>query len=299
MTIDSITKAATHLTEIGKLSAWLEDQALHRSDDRLMPGGRATVALAHVGSPREWAENIAADELYHLSHCTKFDHSKCRYAEAAADEDNDGPVLQDLLFWSEAWRDEHGYELDRRPTIATEANFLRGSLEWAWANEPHWDDFVRDLESAQTKLENLLMRGVRAERGVPCMYDECKDAKGQGKRLVRKMVPGRDKETGLKTWRLTNWHCPRCHREWDEERYRASIAAAAWSAQSETIGGQVWCTAKFAARQVGRTESCVRGWIAKHGWATVCLVVGRRIGYVNLAEVEQHAAKAKRRGRAA
>lgn len=294
MNTDSITKAATHLTEIGKLAAWLEDQAIHRSDDRLMPGGRATVALAYVGSPREWAENIAADELYHLSRCTKFDHSKCRYAEAAADEDNDEPVLQTLLFWSEAWRDEHGYELGRRPTIGTEVNFLRGTLEWAWANELHWDDFVQDLADAQTKLENLLMRGIRSERGVPCMYDEC-----GGKRLVRKMVPARD-EGGYKVWRLTNWHCPRCHREWDEERYRASIAAAAWDAQCQEIDGETWCTVKYAARKVDRTESCVRAWVAKHAdWPIVCMVRGRRVGFVRLTDVEGHAAKAKRRNRAA
>jgi hypothetical protein len=291
--IDSITKAATHLTEIGKLAKWLEDQALHRSDDRLMPGGRATVALAHVGSPREWAENINADEIYHLTTCTKASHARCRYAEAAADEDNDEPVLQTLLFWSEAWRTEHGYQLDRRPTIGSESNFLRGSLEWAWANELHWEDFVADLEAAQTKLENLLMQGIRSERGVPCMYDECK-----GKRVVRKMVPTRDVH-GNKVWRLTDWHCPRCHREWNEERYKASIAAAAWAAQSEDIEGEVWCTAKYAARRVDRTESCVRGWITKHGWPLVCVVRGQRVGFVRLNDVEEHAAKAKRRNRAA
>lgn len=300
MSTDSITKAATCLTEIGKLAAWLEDQAIHRSADRLMPGGRATVALAYVGSPREWAENIAADELYHLSHCIKFDHRGCHYAEAAADEDNDEPVLQTMLFWSEAWREEHGYEAERRPDgslkcdIATEANFLRGSLNWAWANEIHWDDFVQDLETAQTKLENLLIQGIRSERGVPCMYDECK-----GKRLVRKMVPTRDKATGLKVWTLTNWHCPRCHREWSEERYRASIAAAAWAAQSEDIGGVVWCSTRYAARQVERSESCVRGWITKHKWPTVCLIVGRRVAFVRLADVEEHAETAKRRNGAA
>lgn len=293
MTTDSITKAATHLTEILKLAEWLEDQALHRSDDRLMPGGRATVALAFVGSPREWAENIAADELYHLSHCTKFNHSHCHYAEAAADEDNDEPPLQTLLFWSEQWRTEHGYELDRRPTLATEANFLRGSLNWAWANEVHWDDFVLDLGAAQTKLENMLMRGIRSERGVPCMYDECK-----GKRLVRKMVPSRD-EHGHKVWRLTNWHCPGCHREWNEERYAANIAAAAWKAQSEEIDGETWCSAKYAARRLGRTESCIRAWITKHRWPTACMVRGRRVGFVRLADVEEHAAKAKRRMRVA
>jgi hypothetical protein len=294
MSTDSITKAAGHLTEITKLATWLEDQALNRSDDRLMPGGRATVALAHVGSPRAWAENINADEVYHLSTCTKPNHVRCRYAEAAADEDNDGPVLQDLLFWSEAWRDEHGYQLDRRPTIGSEAAFLRNSLEWAWVNELHWDDFVNDLEAAQTKLENLLLSGIRSERGVPCMYDECR-----GKRVVRKMVPTRDKVSGLKTWALTNWHCPRCHREWNEDAYRRSVAAAAWSAQAEHIDGEVWCTAKYAARQVERTEGCVRVWIAKHGWPTACMVRGRRLGFVRLADVEGHAEKAKRRKRAA
>lgn len=293
MSTDSITKAAAHLTEIEKLAEWLEDQAIHRADDRLMPGGRATAALAYVGSPREWAEQIAADELYHLSTCVKPSHKHCRYAEQAADGDDDETPLQTLLFWSEAWREDHGYELDRQPTIRSETGFLRGSLNWAWANEIHWDDFVCDLEATQTRLENMLQRGIRSERGVPCMYDECK-----GKRLVRKMEPRSDKN-GNKSWELSNWHCPKCHREWDEDRYRSSVAAAVWNAQAEEIEGETWCSAKYAARQVDRTEGCIRGWISKHGWAQLCIVKGRRIGFVRLSDVREHAEKAKRRNRAA
>jgi hypothetical protein len=293
MSTDSITKAATHLTEIGKLAEWLEDQALHRADDRLMPGGRATVALAYVGSPREWAEQVAADELYHLTTCTKPSHRDCHYAEQAAVGEDDESPLQTLLFWSEAWREEHGYSLERRPTLATEINFLRGSLSWAWANEIHWDDFVNDLEATQTRLENLLMAGVRSERGVPCMYDECK-----GKRLVRKLEPTGDGK-GNKVWRLTDWHCPRCHRKWTDEQYAQHIAAAVWRAQAEEIEGETWCSARYAARQVGRTESCVRAWISKHNWPQLCIAAGRRVGFVRLADVKEHADKAKRRNRAA
>lgn len=293
MSTDSITKAAAHLTEIEKLATWLEDQALHRADDRLMPGGRATVALAYVGSPREWAEQIAADELNHLSHCAKFSHKRCTYAEQAAVGEDDETPLQTLLFWSEAWREEHGYELDRQTTLATEVGFLRGSLSWAWANEIHWDDFVRDLSDTQTRLENMLQRGIRSERGVPCMYDECR-----GARLVRKMQPKGDGK-GNKVWELSNWHCPKCHREWDEDGYRNSIAAAAWNAQSEDIDGETWCSPKYAARQVGRTEGCIRGWISKHSWPLICIAAGRRIGFVRLSDVEEHAAKAKRRSTAA
>lgn len=292
MTAD-IDEVARHLSEIAKLSNWLEDQAAHRSDDRLMPGGRATVALAYVGSPREWAENIAADELYHLSICALFDHTRCQYAEAAADEDNDGPPLQTLLFWSEAWREEHGYALDRRPTIASEINFLRGSLNWAWTNELHWRDFCDDVESVKTKLENLLMRGIRSERGVPCMYDECK-----GVRLVRKLDPGRDK-SGHKVWRLTDWHCPKCHRSWNDDAYKRNVAAAIWKAQREEISGDVWCSVKYAARKVDRSESCIRAWVVKHQWPTLCVVAGRRLAFVRLSDVEQHAENAKRRNRAA
>ncbi len=293
MSTDSITKAAKCLTEITKLAGWLEDQAQNRANDRLMPGGQATAALAYVGSPREWAAQVDADELYHLSTCPKVSHRDCRYAEQATIGADDETPLQTLLFWSEAWRDKHGYSLDRRPTIATEVNFLRGSLSWAWANELHWDNFVEDLAATQARLENLLQQGIRSERGVPCMYDECR-----GARLVRKLEPTRDKD-GDKVWRMTDWHCPKCHRSWNEERYRASIAAAAWAAQSEEIDGETWCSAKYAARQVDRTESCVRGWISKHEWPMVCVVKGRRVGFVRLVDVAQHAEKAKRRNRAA
>lgn len=294
MSTDSITKAANHLREIEKLSGWLEDQAANRANDRLMPGGQATAALAYVGSPREWANQVDADELYHLTTCPKPSHRNCRYAEQATIGADDETPLQTLLFWSEQWREEHGYRLERRPTIATEVNLLRGSLSWAWANEVHWNDFVQDLADTQIRLENLLQQGIRSERGVPCMYDECR-----GIRLVRKLQPRGDGQGG-KVWELSKWHCPKCHREWDEDHYRRNIAAAAWNAQREEIDGETWCTVKYAARKVERTESCIRAWVTKHvEWPRICVVKGRRLGFIRLADIEGHAEKAKRRNRAA
>lgn len=254
-------------------------QAIHHAGDRLMPGGEAMVARASVASLDEWSEQVAAAEMHHFATCPRLDHTRCRFAEHVSDEDDQEPPLQTLLFWSEQWRAEAGYELGRRPTIATEANFIRGNLDWAWSNLVEWDDFAADIERARVRVENLLMAGIRSERGVPCLYDECR-----GKRLVRKLEPCRD-EDGNKSWRLTKWHCPSCRRSWDDDRYAAMVTAAAEAAKVEEIDGDIWCTVDYAARRVGRPEATIRSWLHRGHIGTVCIIRGRRVRFVRLADV--------------
>ncbi|GHJ59153.1 hypothetical protein NOK12_16710 [Nocardioides sp. OK12] len=282
-----VVKVAQDLRAIEELFEAVLVQAVHKANDRLMPGGEAMVALASVGSPREWEERIEAAEHYHLATCERLDHTRCRYAEHAADEDGHEPILQTLVFWTEQAR---GYDLDRRPTIATEVNFLRGWLNWAWDNLPEFDDFAKDVRSAKSRLENLLMAGERAERGAPCMYDECK-----GARVMRKLEPYRD-SGGEKAWRWSDWHCPRCKRSWDEDRYAANVAAAHWSTQIEMVGDETWCSVKYAARQAELPESTIRAWVTQtkkqerpvdreFPIVTACVVLGRREGFVCLDHI--------------
>lgn len=291
-----VVKVARDLTEIVRLHDALLVQAIHRASARIdgtsLPGGEAMVALGHVAQPGEWAENVESVEWRHMATCKKLDHSRCW--TGSEDEDDSEPVLQTLLFWSEQWRIEHGYPLEgRRPTVATEANFIRGMLNWAWDNLIEWADFAKDLGDAKTRLENLLLAGERSERGAPCLYDECR-----GVRLVRKLMPGRS-EIGAKVWRLTDWHCPKCKRSWDEDRYAAMVTAANEAAKFEDIDGDVWCSADYAARKVGRSVKTVRTWVNRDQVATICLIAGRRTQFVRLADVERRAEQARRRNRAA
>lgn len=286
-----VVKVSRHLREIETLQEALIVQAIHKArakiDGTSLPGGDAMVALAGVGSPDEWSENVAAAEYHHLATCIKLDHSRCRYAEHASDEDGSEPPLQTLLFWSEQWRRDAGYELDRRPTIATEVNFIRGALNWAWENLVEWSDFAADIKAAKDRLESLLMAGERAERGVPCMYDRVP--------LIRKLEPFRN-QAGEKAWRYSDWHCPKCKRSWDQDRYIANVAAAHWSTQYELVGDETWCSVKYAARQADVPESTIRAWVTQtrkqerpvdvdYPIVTACLTAGRRIGFVCLDEV--------------
>jgi hypothetical protein len=272
---DPRTKVATDLSAIENMTAALLTQAIHKANDREMPGGNATVALASVASPEAW-ENV-----YEAAEATGRDTSYV--------EDNDDiwePPLQTLLFWSEQWREEHGYALDGRPTIASEANYLRWCINWAWENEPHFADFAADIKAARRRLEDVLYAGERVERGVPCMYDECK-----GARLTRKIDDHGNR---------TDWRCPKCKREWDDERYAQMVTAAHEATKFEDIAGETWCAVDYAARVTGRGTKTIRTWINRGEVATVCVVAGRRVQFVNLAEVrERHARAKKRRGRAA
>ncbi|MDR7253724.1 hypothetical protein J2X46_002714 [Nocardioides sp. BE266] len=281
--IHPTAKVARDLSAILDLHARLASQAEHQASHSLMPGGHAMVALGNVANLEAWENLQGATERY------------ARAYTSAEDEDPDEAwsPFQLLEFWSEGWRREHGAEYDARPTIASEANFIRWALDWAWQNEPAWDEFAADVARARTRLENILTEGVRAERGVPCLYDECK-----GARLVRKMQPGRDAE-GRKVWVHSNWHCPKCHREWDESRYAAMVTAGTEAAKSETIDGEEWVTTDLAARRVGRPAATIRQWVHKGKLEVLCIVRGRRIGFVRMAEVWERHDNSKRRSGAA
>lgn len=282
-------KVARDLTEIVDLYARLAAQAENLASHSLMPGGPAMVALGNVANIESWENHHQATERY-------VDHPDERLRRAYTSVEDEDPdeawsPFQLLEFWSEAWRREHGAEYDQRPTIVSEANFIRWALDWAWHNEPAWDDFAGDVRRARVRLEDILSAGSRAERGAPCLYDECK-----GARLVRKMQPARDDE-GRKVWRHSLWHCPRCHREWDEDKYAAMVTAGTEAAKIETINGEEWVTTDLAARRVGRPASTIRQWVHKGKLEVVCIVRGKRIGYVRMAEVwERHAATRRRKG---
>lgn len=263
--ISPLVKVARDLREIETLYEGLLVQAVHKANDRLMPGGEAMVALAPVGSPYEWGENVAAEEFYHLSICNRLDHSRCHYAETEDDEGE--PPLQTLLFWSEQWRAEAGYSLDRRPTIATEANFIRGSLDWAWDNEVHWDDFAKDVRRARVRLENLLYAGSRPPRTrVPCDREVCED-RPPLLRVYGAAIDGA--EDGYK--------CPSCKARFTEDEFQRAYAKRLRSSTGAKYLAQRDAIATLAT--LGRPERTVRKWIDEGDVERYC-EVGSKVIYV-------------------
>lgn len=280
MTDNPRADVAQDLRTIVALHDDLLTQAVHSANDPLMPGGQAMVELAYVALPSQYARQI--DYLEEVLET---------YPDLNHEDDSWEPPLQTLLFWSERWRIDRGFPLeDRRPTIGSEAHFLRTSVDWAWENELHFEDFVKDVADAKRRIENTLSAGNRvAFRGVPCMYESCR-----GTQLVRKTVPTRGKN-GKKTWRLSDWHCPKCKRSWDDDAYARMVTAAHVAAQREEIAGQTWVSLEHAARDVGRPVKTLRTWIDRGLLAVVCVITGRRPRFVPLEDVrEQHERAAQR-----
>lgn len=273
-TSDPVTKVAQDLRAIEDMGVLLLTQAVHKANDRDIPGGNAMVALAPVANPEAWEHRYEASE-----------------ERGAGDyvEDQDAtwePPLQTLLFWSGEWRREHGHELDRRPTITSEAAFIRWALNWAWENEPHFADFARDIRSARARLEAELREGEQIERGAPCLYDACK-----GERLTRQLV--REK----RRWVWTGWKCGRCQRTWTDDRYAAMVTAANEAAKTEQIDAETWSTIEYAARDVGRSVKTIRTWITAGKVSEACIIAGRRKKFVNLDQVRREDTRAGRRAR--
>jgi hypothetical protein len=162
-----VARVARDLTAIVELALQIPAQAIHKANATIdgtgLPGGLAMVSLASVASPEAWENIYEARE----AHGRSSDH--------VADEDDtwESP-LQSLLFWSEQWRIEHNRESDRRPTVGSEAAFIRQCLDWAWDHELQFEDFARDINQARVRLEEVLYAGNRVERTrVHCIDPVC------------------------------------------------------------------------------------------------------------------------------
>lgn len=308
MTDDPVTKVARDLTEIENLTRALEEQVTHKATDRLMPGGRAMVALGPDADLDEWAEQIAYAELHHYAACDKDSHKDCTIAGAEHVEDEDDQWSEDplrsLLFWTDEWRRERGYPLDgRSPTLLTEAAFLRNCLTWAWDNEPHFEDLARDVNRARQALELTVNAGRHVERSrVVC--PDCPD----DRRLIKVHGPLRtigyrcracgtggiispDATHCANPWcwtplppapilasdsREDRWKCTNCKRRFDAADARDALAKQLRSQGAERYVS--WADAVSTLRAQGRAKRTVYKWLeptVEHE-ADVCTECGER-----------------------
>lgn len=230
-------KVARDLTEIVDLHERLAAQAEHQASHSLMPGGHAMVALAGVANLEAWENMNDATERYAKAYTSAEDE----------DPDEAWSPFQILEFWSEQWRRELDAEYDQRPTISSEANFIRHCLDWAWDHELAWDDFVRDIRRARVRLEDILHAGNRVETSrIVC--DQCE---AQAKLIVLRGAADDGSED--------QWKCSYCKERFDRKgMLRAHAAqlrqesAAKYLRQDEAIATLV---------MQGRNERMVRRWL--------------------------------------
>lgn len=254
--VSPVVKVARDLREIVEMCGHLDDQAEHKANARIdghvLPGGLATVAAAGVANIEAWQFKYDAAEAWNAAN----PHKVPRPTDHIEDEDDTWePPLQTLCFWSEQWRAEHGAEYDIRPTVASEANFIRWALDWAWDHEPRFDDFAKDVRRARVRIENVLYAGNRAERTrVVCDRADCETPR----RLIRKYGFAED---GSDDW----WRCPSCKARYDAEGVQKAHAhmlrsegAERWVEQIDAIG---------TLKAQGRSEKTVRAWLASEAIA--------------------------------
>lgn len=231
---DPVTKAARDLTAIESLFLALPDQAEHSSNSRLMPGGTALALMAPHGSHEAWeAMNDTTERTG-------------RHYTSAEDEDPEDSwdTFMLLSYWSEAFRRELDEEHQPKPTILSEASYLRWRLEWAWDHEPRFGDMAADIRKARVRLENVVHAGSRAERSrVVC---DCEDAP----RLIR-------------TWGATaafdGWKCPACKALLSEDDHKRMFAR-----QLRSEGAEKYVPLPEAVavlRDEGRPERTIRKWL--------------------------------------
>jgi hypothetical protein len=305
VTLPDPIKVARDLTALIDYDEQLLTQAIHNANTQVeghsLPGGDAMVALAPVASIVRWHQRVAqAEHDWMTARAVELPNypgllvadSRERPEWGADEEERWEPPLQTVRFWSDHYRNVKQQDWDHVPTLVTEAKFLKFHLDWILTHEPNADRFASDIAAARKRIEDLLSAGERSERGVPCMYEECK-----GVRLVRRLVPSRSKD-GEKVWVQTDWYCPRCKRKWDEETYWRNVNAANERAQTEEIAGATWCSVEYAARKVQRPVKTIRTWVNRGELPVACIIRGRRSRFVPLDDVRARHDQAQRRSRA-
>jgi hypothetical protein len=264
MTTDPVVAVARDLRAIVDYAAALEAEAIAKANDVLMPGGLAMVALGHVATASAYTAALDQAEQTAIAAAYEAGADPRKAMPETYDDDDWEPPLQTLLYWSEAWRIEHGYPMPKRPTEATEANFLRWALDWAWDNEPHWDDFAGDVRKAKARMENLLRAGERAER-IRVVCPDC-DA---GRRLI--VVYGATREDD-------RWKCPACR-----HRFTADDVSRAHAKQLRSAGVARWVPVLDAMSVLmtqGWQERTVRQWFIDLRIDLMCdLATGRAVAW--------------------
>jgi hypothetical protein len=237
----AITKVARDLTEILQLHDALLTQAVHSAnalvDNHSLPGGRAMIELANVANVEAWTNHQIATERYGRAYTSAEDE----------DPDDAWPAFQLIEFWSEQWRAEHGAEYGQRTTIASEANFLRYSLNWAWDHEPHFDEFAADIRRARVRLEDIVYAGSRPQR-TRIVCNKCEAAP----RLL--ILHGVEDDLSDDRWK-----CPACKNFFDVGALREAHAA-----MLKSQGAERWLHQRDAIdllKSQDRPERTVRQWL--------------------------------------
>lgn len=285
MTETATIKVARDLSEIRLLATALPSQAMHESTSRLMPGGNAMVALAPVANIEAWEHQYEGWEAHNLRVIHGEVRGKVRdLSHVTEEDDNWEPALQVLTYWSIQWRTLHGAEYDKRPTIDSEANFLRWSLDWAAANEPRFDHFARDMNRARRHLEDIVHAGQRADRTrVLCDNPTCEDPA----RLIRTFAPREhvanectscgeltdptkagdcglcENGTTSEVWQsdpdLDGYKCPACRHRYTQDDFDRT-----YKRQLRSEGAERWVPltdARGTLAALGRSERTIRKWL--------------------------------------
>ena len=251
-----ILEVATDLRAIEDLEAATADQAVHKANHWLMPGGEAMVMRGPVADPEAHENRVAAAEEWNLNR--EDDDLPPRDLSHLADEDDVWePPLQTLLFWSERWRYEHGKVTDLRPTIASEAAFLRQLLGWVYEHEPKWRDFARDIKAARYRIENTLRAGEREERtGVPCV--DCRTP-----RLVKVYGPAEKDD---------HFACPRCKRTYSSDDYNRAKYRHLASQEANR-----YVKLRDAMQAIDRPERTFRQWMHDNRIRAYCALTTHQV----------------------
>lgn len=242
------TKVARDIVAILNLHRSLLTQAIAHGDSPGIPGGEAMTALGNVSNVEAWDNHHQATER----HDRGFENYRRAYTSVEDEDPDDAWSAYQLIeFWSESWRRERGDDFERKATLASEANYVKHAVEWAWDNEIAFDDFATDMRRARLRLEDIVYDGKRVDRTrVVCDQPTCENPR----RLIK--LHAIYDPTGV----LDSYKCPSCKGRFTEDEYQRAYAKMLRSEGAQMHVPLVEALATLKAW--GRGERTVRRWLS-------------------------------------
>lgn len=248
MTLDTLrNNIARDLREIRLLSESLFDAAVNHEE--LHPGGTdvtggtAMVMLAPSADPEAWSYRQLSAALGRTD----------SHGDYESHVDPTPPLLV-LSTWEDTLRKERGQPTGLTATIDRAADYILGSLDWAFTdtgagiNFVAVDEMADALRNVRARLEGVLHAGERDDKGAPCLtHGQPYVKRWAGYRLPDGTVQRRDQRAGVRPdvevvdlgESEDRWYCKGDADEngghWATEDEYKIAAKATWRAYSEWL----------------------------------------------------------------
>lgn len=228
-----VNAVRSDLNAIPDLVDQLEDQAVNGA-----PDGRPLAMAAIPGGDAMVLMGAGSDGVSSIREVTSWRDIHAADHERVGDPE---PPLSLLASWEDDWRNVFGFRHGPRATIQGCVAWLTEHLHTAAQTHDAFDEFAQQVAGCRSRLESVLGHGTGDQKGAACIWCQATLVRRARERKERDQCDGHADTFGGRSCTYPRqsgccdrggvdldgeWHCPRCRRRYDPERYDRATKAA-------------------------------------------------------------------------